>query len=125
MKRKDTIYLLDKHPTSGPFLGSKPPTVRDVLQKLIGIHADMQAESSRQSLLRGAIRATANEIVKWWSKTNIEVKSEIGIIKMIEGLHSKWKVLHKQRKKDTATQINNRKDFKLNLSKTFWVVNPD
>lgn len=34
------------------------------------------------------------ENLKWWSLTNIAAKSEDGIIKMIEGLHSEWKELY-------------------------------
>ena len=67
---------------------------------------------------------TAIEVSKWWQKTGITLKSEYGLIYLIENCHHKWKVLFKQRLKITDAQKKSRTVFLANMEQPFWPVCP-
>ena len=81
----------------GAFLGAKAPTSKTVFLKLKGVHDHLQTSTKRQSSRGQAVRMTAKHIIEWWTKTDIKVKAEKGIIKMIDKMDTEWQDLFKQR----------------------------
>ena len=125
MDFRQKIYLLEDYPSeTGPFLRAKPPLNKDVYLKFRGIHKHLQLQSHGTSSEREASRMTAIEVSKWWQKTGITLKSEYGLIYLIENCHHKWKVLFKQRLKITDAQKKSRTVFLANMEQPFWPVCP-
>ena len=116
------MWLLDKCVSdAGPFLGVKPPTAKEVYLKFKKIKGNKPGNNPS---IREAARKTSIEVISWWKKTNIELKSERMIIKMIEKIDSAYKTLYFQRNKVTSEQKTRRKEFLTSVSKTFWAVSP-
>lgn len=86
------------------FFDSSPPTVKDVLLNFKGQHSKLQEETKRQSKARHAAEKTVFEVVKWWKRTGIELKTEEGLIKMILNLHEKYQGLQKNKKSSSTLQ---------------------
>ena len=88
---------------SGPFLGVKPETVKEVYLKLKKIKGN---EPDNNPSIREAARKTSIEVISWWEKTKIKVKSEFMIIKMIEKIDSAYKPLYFQGNNDPSESKN-------------------
>ena len=126
MDLRQKIWLINDYPLwPGPFFGSKPHTLKCVLLKFKGYHHQFHVDSNGTSSVNDAEKRTAQDIINWWKKTNILLKSENGLIDMILKLESDWKVMFYQRKKDTLQQSTKRSEFLESMEKTFWAVCPD
>ena len=125
MHLRTKVYLIDSYPQKlrGPFLGIKPPQIRDVILKLFGNHLRLQEETKRQSKLYDALRLTAKEVIEWW-RCDISTKTENGIMEMLKKLYSNWKRLKNTRHRETKCLEMKRRKFVSNLTKTFWAVAP-
>lgn len=104
------------------FLGTSPPTVKDVFMNCKGQHAKLQEETKRQSKARQAAEQTVSEVKHWWMRTGVDLKSDQGLIKMILGLHDTYQALLKHKKRFSEKELKSRKQFLDDCKQIFWAV---
>ena len=105
MELRQKLYLLDDYPSEqGPFLGKKPPLVKEVFLKFRGFHKDLLKPMNGTLKERTSMKLTAIEFQRWWANTWIELMSENAIVDKIKKINDRWTVLFKQRKKKTDVQ---------------------
>ena len=89
-QKRVVLPFLDKYPptvTSSEnigFTGAYPPTSEKMLLQYHGYHRYLQNTTNRQSSAKEAINLVVKDIVDWWKKSGIPLKSVQGIYGMVQ-----------------------------------------